>query len=145
MFVNHYTGYIRFIFIQWNHRHSSSYASQILISICETILVKIKRESLKSDENCLNRGQICKFDYVLWKRCRSSFSGRISILNRHSKLCGNYKQNGMQIVKFINGIPMFSVLNVVYSKLYTKINVFPLFFGGFQQFATILTRIASKF
>ena len=52
---------------------------------------KVRIEPLKSDKNVPNR---TNFYFIIWKWCWSSWCGRISILNRKSKSCGN-----SQIVK----------------------------------------------
>ncbi len=74
------------------------------------------------------------YDSVLWKRCQSSCSGRISFLNNILILWDNTRKNGVRIVKIgpkIKEQCCFCVLNA----MYTKFNAVPLFLGGFEQFA----------
>jgi len=83
------------------------------VQIRETILIKMRQESSKSDK-IWPRPYI---GYILWKQCQWSCSDKNLIFNKKS-----------------NCEIMFCVLSVVNSNLYTK-DAITLFFGRLYQFA----------
>ena len=100
----------------------SNLYSNSQVRLREKILVKLKRESSKSDKNCPEQEPVTMPFQLEW----SDFN------------FDNSSKNGMQIVKIcpkIKGQRSFCLLIAVYSKFYTKNSAVPLFLGGFLPFA----------